>query len=79
MTQNTGENITNMIKCRKGEHCLFRSFGLGAYTDNLHRITRSTLQVEVNRWFPGNTIVSFSTQTANEKGEFLYNIDVRGL
>lgn len=78
MIDNVSKNIVNMIKCRRGEHCLFRTFGLGAETDNLSRLTRSKTQVEINRWFPGNTIVEFSQGGQNSKGEFVYNISVRG-
>ena len=78
MIDNVSTNIVNMIKCRRGEHCLFRSFGLGDETDSINRFTRSKAQVEINRWFPGNTIVEFSQYGQNAKGEFVYNISVRG-
>ena len=78
MIDNVSTNIVNMIKCRRGEHCLFRSFGLGDETDSINRFTRSKAQVEINRWFPGNTIVEFSQSGQNAKGEFVYNISVRG-
>lgn len=78
MIENVSKNIVNMIKCRRGEHCLFRAFGLGAETDGISRLTRSSVQVEINRWLPGNTIVEFSQSGQNSKGEFIYNISVRG-
>jgi hypothetical protein len=78
MIENVSENIVNMIKCRRGEHCLFRSFGLGAKTDDVARLTRSIVQVEINRWFPGTNITEFKQSGQNAKGEFIYNISVRG-
>lgn len=77
MTQNTGENIKNMIICEKGEHCLFRSFGLST-VDSPSRITRYYLQAEVNRWFPGEIIESVQCVYAGIDGNFDYNIKIRG-
>lgn len=78
MKKNVSQNIVNLIKCRKGEHCLFRSFGMGSTTDDIPGITRSFVQVEVNRWFPGNTVLSLQKSGENAKGEFVYNINIRG-
>lgn len=75
----TGDNIVNMIKCVKGEHCLYRTFGLGSVTDDVNRLTRSAVQVEINRWFPGNTVTSISTISTSNDGEFIYNVQVRGV
>lgn len=74
-----GQNIVNMIKCRRGTHPLFRSFGMGTETDDTDRITRGSVQVEVNRWYPGSTIESFKLNTANIAGEFGYSVNVRGV
>ena len=78
MIQNLGENIVNMIQCRAGEHPLFRSFGLGGVTDDPNRITRNTVQVEINRWYPGTVVRGVTVNKANANGEFEYYIDVRG-
>lgn len=72
-----GENIVNLIKCRRGTHPLFRTFGIGDDVDGLNKITRGLIQVEVNRWFP-STYVESVESTANIKGEFEYNVKVRG-
>ena len=74
-----GKNICNMITCRDGEHCLFRSFGLGNSTDSANRLSRSRLQVEVNRWFPGNMVESLSVDRASISGEFEYSLSVKEL
>lgn len=78
MKNNDSKNIVNLIKCRKGEHCLFRSFGMGSTTDDITGITRSFVQVEVNRWFPGDTVLSIQKNGESVKGEFVYNINIRG-
>ena len=78
MINSVANNIINMIKCRQGEHCLFRTFGLGAITDDIARVSRSLVQVEVNKWFPGNTVYEVKQSGQNSKGEFEYNIRIRG-
>lgn len=72
-----GQNIVNLIRCRRGTHPLFRAFGLGDEVDGLNKITRGLIQVEVNRWFP-STYVESVESTANINGEFEYNVKVRG-
>lgn len=53
----TGEHIVNMIKTMKGEHCLFRSFGMDE-TDKVGAFSKSALQIEVSKWFPDIQSVS---------------------
>ena len=72
-----GQNIVNMIRCRRGTHPLFRTFGMGAEIDSPNRITKGGIQVEVNKWFPATSIESLD-YTANEKGEFDITIKVQG-
>jgi hypothetical protein len=74
-----GENIVNMIKCRRGTHPLFRTFGMGAETDDTNRITRGLIQVNINRWYPGTSLESIDINKSSVSGEFEYNIKVRGV
>ena len=74
-----GKNICNMIECRSGEHCLFRSFGLGGHVDDPNLITRNQIQVEVNRWLPSVIVESAKAERATVSGEFVYNIKVKGV
>ena len=48
----TGKCIVNMINCRPGEHCLFRSFGLGGVVDQMGRLRKSQVTQELARWYP---------------------------
>ncbi len=52
---NTSECIKNMLNTRQGEHCLFRSFGLGAITDRVGRLYRSDISNAVEKWYPNVT------------------------
>lgn len=70
---NTGQDIVNMLNCKQGEHCLFRSFGLGQVTDQVGRMRRSQVVQEVAKWYPNVTSVSIEIRD----GE--YNIRVNGL
>lgn len=74
-----GENICNMLECRAGEHCLFRSFGLGGTVDDPNRITRNNIQVHVNKWFPGVIVEAATIEKATASGEFVYNIKCKGV
>lgn len=48
----TGECIKNMIITKKGEHILFRAFGLGAITDRPGRLRKSDLSTAIATWYP---------------------------
>ena len=67
---NTGQCIVNMLNCRQGEHCLFRSFGLGAVTDQVGRLRRAQITQDVAKWYPAVA----SVQVEVRDGE--YNIRV---
>lgn len=48
----TGKCITNMINTRAGEHCLFRSFGMGDVVDRVGKLRRADIANEIVRWYP---------------------------
>ena len=72
---NTGKLIRNMVLCERGEHCLFRDYGL-VVTDDTTAFSRTMMQPEISRFYPGAAIKSFSILDADAKGHFEYNIDV---
>lgn len=73
-----GQNILALITCRQGEHPLFRSFGMGAIVDSPNRMTRNSIQVEVNRWYPSTIVENVSVDKAGSDGIFEYSVSVRG-
>lgn len=77
MAQNIAQNIANMVKTVKGEHILFRSFGLDG-VDSPNRLTRSALQVEANRWYPSVIVDNVTVNRAGSDGVFEYSINLRG-
>ena len=78
MAQNIAQNIANMIECVAGEHCLFRSFGLGGTVDSTNRITRNYIQSESNKWYPSVIIDEVTTKKASNDGSFEYYMKIRG-
>lgn len=79
MGKNIGQNIVNMIKCREGEHVLFRSYGLGADVDSTHGWSFGRVSVAMARWYPATKLKNLSVNKANINGEFSYTIDVEGV
>ena len=69
---NTGQDIVNMLNCRRGEHVLFRSFGLGHVTDQVGKLRKAQVTQEVAKWYPNVTTVSFEIRDDE------YNIRVTG-
>lgn len=69
----TGQCIVNMLICRQGEHCLFRSFGLGQVTDQAGRLRKGQVSQELAKWYPNVRSVKIE-----QRGE-TYNIRVTGV
>ena len=69
---NTGQSIVNMLNCRQGEHCLFRSFGLGHVVDQVGRLRKAQITQELAKWFPDVRSVSVEVRDGT------YNIRVKG-
>lgn len=74
----TGNHIVNMIKTRRGEHPLFRAFGIGAVVDEPNRITRAQIQAECVKWYPGAKVRSVRTDSADIAGNFVYTVEIEG-
>lgn len=68
----TGQCIVNMIMCKQGEHPLFRSFGLGAVTDQVGRLRKSQVTQEIARWYPGVDSVEIEIKDG------VYNVRITG-
>lgn len=73
VNMNTGNDIVNMLKCRRGEHCLFRSFGLGAITDQVGKLRKGQIVQELAKWYPQITDVNITIRGDE------YIVKVRGV
>lgn len=72
----TGHHVVNMFKTKRGEHCLFRSFGINA-TDDVGVLRKSTISEEVAKWYPAVKSVSVRrTGGTFERGESQYQISI---
>ena len=69
----TGLCITNMMNCRQGEHCLFRTFGMGAETDRVGKLRKSDITTAVAKWYP--QVVSVDVKN---RGDGVYDVKVTG-
>lgn len=69
----TGQCVVNMINCRRGEHCLFRSFGLGDVTDQVGRLRKSQISQEVAKWYPNAASIKIEAKEGDE-----YQIQITG-
>ena len=68
----TGECIKNMIITRKGEHVMFRAFGLGSITDRPGRIKKSDLSNAIATWYP--QVDGFSIQSTGDN-EYIVKVE----
>ena len=74
-SQNTGKLVVNMIKTERGTHVLFRDYGL-AETDEAAVLTRTSVQSEISKYYPGAYVKSLTLNEVQADGSFEFNIDV---
>ena len=72
---NTGQLVVNMIKTAKDEHVLYRDFGL-AETDESTVLTRTSVQSEISKYYPGAYVKSLTLNEVQADGSFEFTIDV---
>ena len=72
---NTGQLVVNMIKTAKDEHVLYRDYGL-AETDEAAVLTRTSVQSEISKYYPGAYVKSLTLNEVQADGSFEFNIDV---
>ena len=72
---NTGSLVVNMVKTEKGTHLLFRDYGL-AETDDATVLTRTSVQSEISKYYPGAYVKSLTLNEGRADGSFEFNIDI---
>ena len=72
---NTGQLVVNMIKTAKDEHVLYRDYGL-AETDEATVLTRTSVQSEISKYYPGAYVKSLTLNEVKADGSFEFTIDV---
>lgn len=72
MPKNTEKCFANCMKTRRGEHLLFRSFGLNV-TDRIGRLTRADVLSQVEAFYPNVEKVNI-TQTSDTE----YTVELVG-
>ena len=72
---NTGQLVANMIKTERDTHVLYRDYGL-AETDESTVLTRTSVQSEISKYYPGAYVKSLTLNEVQADGSFQFNIDI---
>ena len=72
---NTGSLVVNMIKTERDSHVLYRDYGLSE-TDEATVLTRTSVQSEISKYYPGAYVKSLTLNEVQADGSFEFNIDV---
>ena len=72
---NTGQLVVNMVKTEKGTHPLYRDFGL-AETDESTVLTRTSVQSEISKYYPGAYGKSLTVNEVQADVSFEFDINV---
>ena len=74
-SSNTGSLVVNMVKTERDTHVLYRDYGL-AETDEATVLTRTSVQSEISKYYPGAYVKSLTLNEVQADGTFQFNIDV---
>lgn len=74
-SQNTGSLVVNMVKTEKGTHVLFRDYGMSE-TDEATVLTRTSVQSEISKYYPGAYVKSLTLSEGRADGSFEFNVDI---
>ena len=72
---NTGQLVVNMVKTEKDTHVLYRDYGL-AETDEATVLTRTSVQSEISKYYPGAYVKALTLNEVQSDGSFEFNIDI---
>ena len=72
---NTGELVVNMMKTERGTHVLYRDYGMSE-TDEATVLTRTSVQSEISKYYPGAYVKSLTLNEVQADGSFQFNIDI---
>ena len=72
---NTGQLVANMVKTERDTHILYRDYGLSE-TDEATVLTRTSVQSEISKYYPGTYVKSLTLNEVQADGSFEFNIDV---
>ena len=71
----TGQLVVHMIKTERDTHVLYRDYGLSE-TDESTVLTRTSVQSEISKYYPGAYVKSLTLNEVQADGSFEFNIDV---
>ena len=73
-SSNTGKLVVNMVETEKGTHILYRDYGLSE-TDESTVLTRTSVQSEISKYYPGAYVKSLTLNEVQADGSFQINIE----
>ena len=76
---NIQTSLKNMCLCRRGEHCLYRAFGLNNV--DARGLKKSEIKLQLETYYPeikSTEIISQNTLDEVQQGHFHYEIKVNG-
>ena len=74
-SSNTGQVVANMVKTERDTHVLYRNYGRSE-TDEATVLTRTSVQSEISKYYPGAYVKSLTLNEVQADGSFEFNIDV---
>ena len=74
-SSNTGQLVANMVKTERDTHVLYRDYGLSE-TDEAAVLTRTSVQSEISKYYPGAYVKSLTLNEVQADGSFEFAIDV---
>ena len=74
-SSNTGQVVVNMSKTERDSHVLYREHGLSE-TDESTVLTRTSVQSEISKYYPGAYVKSLTLNEVQADGSFEFNIDI---
>lgn len=72
--------LKNFLECRRGEHILFRSFGLGN-VDSPYGLSKGEIKSQIAKFYPdliGVKVISRNTAGGLALGQYSYTIEFTG-
>ena len=74
-SSNTGQLVANMVKTERDTHVLYRDYGLSE-TDEATVLTRTSVQSEISKYYPGAYVKSLTLNEVQADGSFEFDINV---
>jgi hypothetical protein len=72
--------LKNFLECRRGDHILFRSFGIGNI-DSPYGLSKGEIKAQIAKYYPNLTGVKVTSRNTSDGlalGQYSYTIEFSG-